>query len=249
MALLGVNVDHVATLRQARGTTFPDPVAAARLALEENVSCITVHLREDRRHIQEDDVRRIRAIEGCRLNLEMAAEEDVIKIALAIVPDQITLVPERREELTTEGGLSLSGDVERYDRLAQRFIDKGIVVSYFIDPDREQIKAAAATPATAIEINTGRYSEAADEADAMEQLARVKEAVQYGQELGLTVHAGHGLNYHNTLPIAEIAGIGELNIGHSIVSRAVFIGFSQAVRLMNEILEKGALKARKGAAV
>lgn len=242
-------MDHVATLRQARGTSFPDPVAAARLALEENVSCITVHLREDRRHIQEDDVRRIRAIEGCRLNLEMAAAEDVIKIALAIVPDQITLVPERREELTTEGGLGLSGDVEFYDRLARRFIDKGVTVSYFIDPDREQIEAAAATLATAIEINTGRYSEAAGEADAMEQLTRVKEAVLFGRERGLTIHAGHGLNYHNTLPIAEIAGIEELNIGHSIVSRAVFTGFSQAVKLMNEILEKGALKARKGATV
>lgn len=242
-------MDHVATLRQARGTSFPDPVAAARLALEENVSCITVHLREDRRHIQENDVRRIRAIEGCRLNLEMAAAEEVIKIALEIVPDQITLVPERREELTTEGGLDIASNEKFYDDLSRRFIDNGIVVSYFIDPDVSQIEASAKTVATAIEINTGRYSEAKDEADAMTQLTRVKEAVRYGQERGLTVHAGHGLNYHNTLPIAEIAGIEELNIGHSIVSRAVFTGFSQAVKLMNEILEKGALKARKGAAV
>ena len=232
-------MDHVATLRQARGTSFPDPVAAAGLALDVGVSCITVHLREDRRHIQEDDVRRIRKIEGCRLNLEMAAADEIIEIAIDIRPDQITLVPERREELTTEGGLDIASNLKYYDDLARRFIDSGIVVSYFIDPDIEQIKSAAKTAATAIEINTGRYSEAAGDGEMKKELERLKEAVIKGLDSGLTVHAGHGLNYHNTLPVAEIRGIDELNIGHSIVSRAVFIGFKDAVVHMKEILEKG----------
>lgn len=233
-------MDHVATLRQARGTSFPDPVAAARMALDESVSCITVHLREDRRHIQEDDVRRIRQIEGCRLNLEMAAADEIIKIALDIGPDQITLVPERREELTTEGGLDIASNLEFYDDLSQRFIDSGIVVSYFIDPDIEQIEASAKTPATAIEINTGQYSEATSDDEMTKELERVKIAVKKGLDCKLTVHAGHGLNYHNTLPIAEIGGIDELNIGHSIVSRSLFIGFKNAVSDMMEILKKGA---------
>jgi pyridoxine 5-phosphate synthase len=249
MARLGVNVDHVATLRQARGTSFPDPVAAARLALEENVSCITVHLREDRRHIQDDDVRRIRALDGCRLNLEMAAEKEIINIALDIGPDQVTLVPERREELTTEGGLDVAANAPFYEEIARRFIDKGITVSLFIDPDPAQIEASAAAQAAAVEINTGQYSEAGSENEAVKELYRVKESVKRGLDLSLTVHAGHGLNYHNTLPVAEIPGIDELNIGHAIVSRAVFVGFSQAVRLMNEILAKGAEKARREAAV
>ena len=240
MAKLGVNVDHVATLRQARGTSFPDPVAAARLALDESVSCITVHLREDRRHIQEDDVRRIRKIEGCRLNLEMAAADEIIEIAIDIRPDQITLVPERREELTTEGGLDIASNLKFYDDLSRRFIDNGIVVSYFIDPDIPQIEASAKTAATAVEINTGRYSEALGDDEIAKELERVKEAVQKGLDCNLTVHAGHGLNYHNTLPIAEIDGIDELNIGHSIVSRSLFIGFKDAVRNMIEILKKGA---------
>lgn len=233
-------MDHVATLRQARGTSFPDPVAAARLALDESVSCITVHLREDRRHIQEDDVRRIRKIEGCRLNLEMAAADEIIEIAIDIRPDQITLVPERREELTTEGGLDIASNLKFYDDLSRRFIDNGIVVSYFIDPDIPQIEASAKTAATAVEINTGRYSEALGDDEIAKELERVKEAVQKGLDCNLTVHAGHGLNYHNTLPIAEIDGIDELNIGHSIVSRSLFIGFKDAVRNMIEILKKGA---------
>lgn len=233
-------MDHVATLRQARGTSFPDPVAAAQLALGEGVSCVTVHLREDRRHIQEDDVRRLREIEGCRLNLEMAAADEIIDIAMDIRPDQITLVPERREELTTEGGLDIDSNVKFYDALSRRFMDNGITVSYFIDPDFCQIEASAETAAAAIEINTGRYSEAADDDEMAKELDRVKEAVKKGLDCGLMVHAGHGLNYDNTLPIARIPGIGELNIGHSIVSRAVFIGFKDAVRLMNEILKKGA---------
>ena len=238
-------MDHVATLRQARGTSFPDPVAAARLALDESVSCITVHLREDRRHIQEDDVRRIREIEGCRLNLEMAAADEIIEIAIDIRPDQITLVPERREELTTEGGLDIASNVKFYDDLSRRFIDSGIVVSYFIDPDIEQIEASAKTAATAIEINTGRYSEAADDGEMMKELERVIVAVQKGLDCNLTVHAGHGLNYYNTLPIAEINGIDELNIGHSIVSRSLFIGFKKAVSDMMELLERGIENGRK----
>jgi len=233
-------VDHVATLRQARGTSFPDPVAAARLALDEGVSCITVHLREDRRHIQEDDVRRIRDIEGCRLNLEMAATDEITGIAIDIRPNQVTLVPERREELTTEGGLDIASNVKFYDDLSRRFIDKGIVVSYFIDPDFCQIEASEKTVATAIEINTGRYSEAADDDEMVKELERVKVAVLKGLDSGLTVHAGHGLNYYNTLPVAQIRGIDELNIGHSIVSRAVFVGFKDAVGYMMEILKKGA---------
>jgi len=238
-------VDHVATLRQARGTSFPDPVAAARVALDEGVSCITVHLREDRRHIQEDDVRRIRDIEGCRLNLEMAATDEITGLAIDIRPDQVTLVPERREELTTEGGLDIASNVKFYDDLSRRFMDNGIDVSHFIDPDVRQIEASAKTAATAIEINSGRYSEANDDGEMAKELERIKEAVIKGLDCGLTVHAGHGLNYYNTLPVAEISGIDELNIGHSIVSRAVFVGFKDAVGHMMEILEKGIENARK----
>jgi pyridoxine 5-phosphate synthase len=236
MAKLGVNVDHIATLRQARLTDYPDPVIAARIALKLGVSCITVHLREDRRHIREDDVRRMRKLENCRLNLEMAAEEEIIQIALDIKPDQVTLVPEKREELTTEGGLNVAGRVEFFSELVKRFESAGVPVSLFIDPDPVQIQASAESGAEAIEINTGKYSEAKTEQETAERLEEVKKAVELATGLGLTVHAGHGLTEKNVAPIASIPKVDELNIGHSIVSEAVIVGFAQAVSTMMRLI-------------
>jgi len=239
MAKLGVNVDHVATLRQARLTDYPDPVMAARQALEEKVSCITVHLREDRRHINENDVRRIRALDGCRLNLEMAAVDEIIEIALDVKPDQVTLVPERREELTTEGGLDVAAKPAFYDELSRRFAEKDIPVSLFIDPETSQIEASASTSINAVEINSAAYSEAKSGWESEKRLRLLHEAVKTATGQGLVVHAGHGLHYDNVLPVAQIPDIDELNIGHSIVSRAVFMGFARAVRLMKYLVEKG----------
>ncbi len=244
MAKLGVNVDHIATLRQARLTDYPDPVIAAQIALKLGVSCITVHLREDRRHIREDDVRRVRELANCRLNLEMAAEEEIIKIALDIKPDQVTLVPEKREELTTEGGLNVAGRVEFFSALVKRFENEGVPVSLFIDPDPAQIKASAESGAEAIEINTGQYSESKTEQEAAERLEEVKKAVALATGLGLTVHAGHGLTEQNVAPIAAIPNVDELNIGHSIVSEAVIVGFAQAVSTMMQLIASASLAVK-----
>ncbi|MEE8483723.1 MAG: pyridoxine 5'-phosphate synthase [Nitrospinota bacterium] len=245
MAKLAVNVDHVATLRQARGVDFPNPVTAAKIALGEGVAGITVHLREDRRHIQDEDVRRLRALENCKLNLEMAASDEIIEIALDIGPDQITLVPEKREELTTEGGLDVVSRVDFFKELSKKFAGRGITVSLFIDPDPPQIEAASQTMAEAVEINTGRFCESKTEKDKMKALRQIKEAVGLAKGYGLTVHAGHGLTTQNVSEIASIAGIDELNIGHSIVSQSVFLGFGRAVSLMKQLIERAARHARR----
>lgn len=237
MARLGVNVDHVATIRQARGGSEPDPVAAAALAELAGADGITVHLREDRRHIQDRDVMLLRRTIQTRLNLEMAATEEMVGIALKVVPENVTLVPERRQELTTEGGL----DVVRHQKALAPQIEllrqAGIIVSLFVDPDVEQIKASARVKADYIEIHTGAYCEAKGPQQA-EELDKIEQAVLFGNKLGLGVNAGHGLNYQNVQPVARLKGIDELNIGHSLISRAVFSGMEQAVRDMVVLLRE-----------
>ncbi len=232
MARLGVNIDHVATVRQARGTSEPDPVTAAALAELAGADGITVHLREDRRHIQDRDVEILRRTVKTRLNLEMAATEEMTGIALKIHPDCATLVPERREELTTEGGL----DVLRLQRNLKRTVDllrQGeIRVSLFVDPDLQQVKAAHRLGADAIEIHTGAYCDARGAAEARKELEKIETCIRAGHKLGLGVNAGHGLNYRNILEVVALGGIEEFNIGHSIVSRAVLIGLERAVREM-----------------
>lgn len=240
MAKLAVNVDHVATLRQARMVDYPDPVAAARMAIGEGVAGITVHLREDRRHIQESDVRAIHRLENCKLNLEMAASEEIIEIALDIKPYQVTIVPEKREELTTEGGLDVAGRQEFYYDLTKRFKDKGIKVSFFIDADPKQLQVTAESPADALEINTGHFSEATIEKDRVRYLRQITNGVKAAKAQGMIVHAGHGLNYRNVAQIAEIKEIEELNIGHSIVAHSVFVGFALAVSMMKDLVRRAA---------
>lgn len=244
MAKLGVNVDHVATLRQARRAAYPDPAAAAKMAIEEGVSCITVHLREDRRHIQDADLFAIRKLSGCRLNLEMAASDEIIAIALNVRPEQVTIVPERRQELTTEGGLDVAARPEFYRDLTKTFSAAGVALSFFIDPDQRQIDACAATQALAVEINTAAYSEAVSDKDTAKTLRDVHRAAYAARNLGLAVHAGHGLNYRNVTSIAAIEGLEELNIGHSIVSQAVYVGFPSAVASMKRLIEAASQKKR-----
>ncbi len=235
MSRLGVNVDHVATIRQARGGSEPDPVTAAALAELAGADGITIHLREDRRHIQDRDVMLMRRTIQTRLNLEMAATEEMVGIALKVVPESVTLVPEKRQELTTEGGL----DVVRHQQALAPQIEllrqAGIMVSLFVDPDVEQIKACARVKADYIEIHTGAYCEAKGARQA-EELTKIEQAVTIGGKLGLGVNAGHGLNYQNVTAVARLKGIDEFNIGHSIISRAVFVGMERAVRDMLELL-------------
>lgn len=240
MIELGVNIDHVATLRQARGTLYPDPVHAAVEAEQAGADAITLHLREDRRHIQDRDVERIRELLQTRMNLEMAATDEMLVIARRVRPHDCCLVPERREELTTEGGLDVRGSRERIARCCASLSDAGVRVSLFVDPDPAQIEAAAATGAPVIEVHTGHYAEAPDEARRREELGRIVRAVEQGRSLGLKVNAGHGLHYHNVQPIAGIAGIAELNIGHAIIARAVFIGIGPAVREMKRLMREAA---------
>jgi pyridoxine 5''-phosphate synthase len=234
---LGVNVDHVATLRQARGTRYPDPVYAALLAEQAGADAITVHLREDRRHIQERDVAVLSEVLQTRMNLEMAVTEEMIAVALRYRPADCCLVPERREELTTEGGLDVAGQLDRVRDACARLGEGGIRVSLFIDPERYQVEAALQAGASVIELHTGRYADASP-AEASAELARIRDAAAYAHSLGLVVNAGHGLNYHNVQHVAAIPELAELNIGHSIVARAVFDGLPVAVaemkRLMNE---------------
>ena len=222
---LGVNIDHIATLRNARGTTYPDPLMAALMAEEAGADAITLHLREDRRHIKDADVRAIRPMLVTRMNLESAITSEMIDFACEIRPQDVCLVPERREELTTEGGL----DVVRYFDIVQSAVERltgaGIRVSLFIDPEEEQIIAADESGAPVIELHTGRYANAFDAASQEYELDRIREGVTEGIRHGLKVNAGHGLHYENVVPIARIDGISELNIGHSIVARAVFSGF------------------------
>jgi pyridoxine 5-phosphate synthase len=217
---LGVNVDHVATLRQARGTDYPDPFEAALAAERGGAKGITVHLREDRRHIQEEDVRRIHAGIGTKLNLEMAADDLIVDFACALSPPDACLVPERREELTTEGGLSVSGREARMSEVCARLAAAGTTVSLFIDPDAKEIEAAAEVGAPVIEIHTGTYADARNEDARNAELARIREAAALAEQLGLQVNGGHGLTVDNVGPIAAIEQMVELNIGHSIVCRA-----------------------------
>jgi len=232
MIRLGVNVDHVATIRQARKAKEPDPVAAAIVAELAGADKITVHLREDRRHIQERDVRLLREIVKSRLNLEMAATDEMLRFALQLHPDSATLVPEKREELTTEGGLDVDGNRERLTSFVMALKDGGILVSMFIDPAIAQVKASHRVGANSIEIHTGRYSEARDEAGRAAELEKIVDAAKLASRMGLKVHAGHGLDYQNVAKIVEISEIEELNIGHSIVARACLMGMENAVRQM-----------------
>ena len=235
--LLGVNVDHVATVRQARRTTYPDPVEAARLAERGGAGGITVHLREDRRHIRDHDVVRLRAAVTTKLNLEMAATVEMQAKALAIRPDDVCVVPERREELTTEGGLDAVSQLESLRALAGSLGEARIRVSLFIDPDPRQVEAAAATGAGAVELHTGAYAEARDPYRLQSELARLTSAARLAAARGLVVNAGHGLRLDNVKPVAAIPEIAELNIGHSIVARAVLVGMEAAVREMRTALD------------
>jgi pyridoxine 5-phosphate synthase len=236
MIRLGVNIDHVATLRQARRAREPDPVAAAVLATLGRADGITVHLREDRRHIQDRDVRLLRETVTTRLNLEMAAAEEIIRFALAVKPDEATLVPEKRQELTTEGGLDVIANEPAVRPAVERLKAAGIHVSLFIDPDAAQIDASHALGADAIEFQTASYSEAVGEPAVTRELEKLRAAAARAVGLGLHVHMGHGLNYWNVQPVVRIAGVEELNIGHSIVSRAVLVGMERAVREMKRAM-------------
>ncbi|MFZ4640845.1 MAG: pyridoxine 5'-phosphate synthase [Nodosilinea sp.] len=237
MPTLGVNIDHVATLRQARRTVEPDPVAAAVLVELAGADGITVHLREDRRHIQDRDVRLLRQTLRTHLNLEMAATDEMVAIALEVKPDYVTLVPERRQEVTTEGGLDIASQIDRLQGVVASLQGAGIPVSLFIDASPGQIEAAAHTRAEFIELHTGPYAEARDQVDRDRQLQALVEAADLAQGLGLRVNAGHGLTYWNTYPVACIRGMEELNIGHSIISRAVLVGLERAVREMKQIIQ------------
>ena len=234
--LLGVNVDHVATVRQARGTPYPDPVEAARQALEAGADYITVHLREDRRHIQDRDVERLIGMPEVRVNLEMAATEEMLALAERWRPEDCCLVPERRRELTTEGGLDVRGQLEALAAACARLAAAGVRVSLFVDPHEAQLRAAAAAGAPVVELHTGLYADAGDVASRAEELARIRSAATAAAGLGLVVNAGHGLHYGNTAAVAAIGEIAELNIGHAIVAQAIFDGISGAVRRMKSLM-------------
>ena len=233
---LGVNVDHVATLRQARKVGYPDPVTAAALAELAGAGQITIHLREDRRHIQERDLKILRDTCQTMLNLEMAATQEMVKVAYEYKPDVVTLVPERREELTTEGGLDVNAQREAISRVVKTLKDGEIVVSVFIDPDLDQVKAAHKVSADRVELHTGRYCDAPNEKERQRELGRILDVAKSAVRLGMGCAAGHGLNYENVRTIARIPEIDELNIGHAIVARAVLVGFDRAVREMVELL-------------
>jgi pyridoxine 5-phosphate synthase len=239
MIRLGVNIDHVATLRQARRAVEPEPVTAALLALLGGADGITIHLREDRRHIQDRDLQVLRPVVPNRLNLEMAAVDAIADIACAVKPDEVTLVPERRQELTTEGGLDVLANEASVGRVVERLRTAGIEVSLFIDPDLQQIEAARRLNSQAVEIQTARYSEARTTEARTDELQLLHEATACAKGLGLHVHMGHGLNYTNVQDVAAIEGVEELNIGHSIVSRAVLVGMERAVREMKEAMRDG----------
>ncbi|WP_299020579.1 pyridoxine 5'-phosphate synthase [uncultured Photobacterium sp.] len=239
--LLGVNIDHIATLRNARGTRYPDPVHAAEVAERAGADGITVHLREDRRHIKDRDVRILRETIQTRMNLEMAVTDEMVKIALETKPEFVCLVPEKREELTTEGGLDVAGQLEKIKTATQKLSEAGIKVSLFIDADREQIDAAVACGAPYIELHTGHYADAETEEAQQDELKKIAAAASYANDQGIKVNAGHGLTYHNVKPIAALPELYELNIGHSIIGRAAFDGLQTAVADMKAIM----LEARR----
>ncbi len=234
--LLGVNVDHIATLRQARGTTYPDPVHAASVAEHAGADGITIHLREDRRHIQDRDVYVMKETLQTRMNLEMAVTDEMLDIACEVKPVFCCLVPEKREELTTEGGLDVAGQLEKITAATTRLADENILVSLFIDAETEQIDAAKAAGAPYIEIHTGQYAEAESEEAQAEELERLTKGIEYAASIGLKVNAGHGLHYHNVKPIAAIPEIIELNIGHAIIARAAIDGLEKATRDMKRLM-------------
>jgi pyridoxine 5-phosphate synthase len=234
--LLGVNIDHVATLRQARGTPYPDPVEAAALAEQSGADSITLHLREDRRHIQDRDVLALKARLQTRMNLEMAVTEEMLAFATKVRPEDCCLVPERREELTTEGGLDVAGQLSRVREACDRLAGAGVRVSLFIDADIQQVEAAAAAGAPCIEIHTGHFADAVDATSQAAELARIADAVAAGVAAGLQVNAGHGLHYDNVQMIARMPDVRELNIGHAIVARAVFTGLGEAVAEMKRLM-------------
>lgn len=235
--LLGVNIDHVATLREVRGTRYPDPVQAAIEAEQAGADGITLHLREDRRHIQDRDVRMLRDILQTRMNLEMAATDEMVAIAGKIKPPHVCLVPERREELTTEGGLDVIAQQQRIKAVTDQLAADNIEVSLFIDPEPRQIEAAVYCGAPAIEIHTGHYADAVSESQKKIELQRISDGVAFALDQGLIVNAGHGLHYHNVEEVAAIPGINELNIGHGIIARAVFTGLKQAIREMKQLIQ------------
>ncbi|CAG9198954.1 pyridoxine 5'-phosphate synthase [Paraburkholderia tropica] len=241
---LGVNIDHVATLRNARGTAYPDPIRAALLAEEAGADAITLHLREDRRHIVDADVRTLRPLLKTRMNLECAVTAEMLDIACEIQPHDVCLVPEKRAELTTEGGLDVAGQFEAVAAACRQLAAAGCRVSLFIDADETQIRAAQAAGAPVIELHTGRYAEAHEAAEQQREFERVVAGVNCGVSLGLKVNAGHGLHYTNVQPIAAIEGIHELNIGHAIVGHAVFVGWENAVREMKAIMVSSRLAAQ-----
>ncbi|MEC5343014.1 pyridoxine 5'-phosphate synthase [Brenneria populi] len=236
--LLGVNIDHIATLRNARGTAYPDPVQAAFLAEQAGADGITVHLREDRRHITDRDVRLLRQTIQTRMNLEMAVTEEMVNIACELKPHFCCLVPEKRQEVTTEGGLDVAGQQEKMNHAVAKLSQAGIQVSLFIDADKQQIDAAVASGAPYIEIHTGAYADAVDEQTRQYEFERIREAAAYATKKGLKVNAGHGLTYHNVQPIAALSEMHELNIGHSIIGRAVMSGLSGAVSEMKALMRE-----------
>ena len=234
---LGVNIDHVATLRQARGTDYPDPVKAALIAEKSGADSITLHLREDRRHIRDRDVYALKEEMETHMNLEMAVTDEMLTIASDIAPSDCCLVPEKREELTTEGGLDVAGQLAKVTDACSRLAEKGIRVSLFIDPDEIQLDAAVRAGAPVVELHTGTYADAEGK-EQQNELERVVSAAYYGQKVGLVVNAGHGLHYENVAPIASVPEIVELNIGHSIIAHSVFFGISQAVGEMKRLMNK-----------
>jgi len=239
--LLGVNVDHVATLRQSRGTRYPDPVQAALLAEQAGADGITIHPREDRRHIQERDVLLLKDTLNTRMNLEMAVTDDMLDLAVRVAPACCCFVPEKREELTTEGGLDVVSQLARVKLACERMASVGTQVSLFIDPDRDQIDAAAQCGAPVVEIHTGHYADATTAEQEEMEFLRVRDAVAHARSIGLIANAGHGLHYHNTARIAAIEGMHELNIGHSIIARSIFTGLERAVADMRTILDQAVL--------
>jgi len=237
MANLGVNIDHVATLRQARFTPYPDLIEAAKICEEVGADGITVHLREDRRHIQDRDVYTLRKIVKTKLNLEMAATRQMVEFASRVVPDEVCIVPEKRRELTTEGGLDVWGQRRRLVGVVKRLKKKGIFVSLFVNPEPRQVRAAKEVGANCVELHTGAYAEAKVKRSRLKELRKLKQAGKLAVELGLRLNAGHGLNYENVRPVVEIPGVEDLNIGHSIICRSVFVGLAQAVREMKRLIK------------